>query len=252
MSSEETELVTLTRKDSTVLTSKDKKSFVVKLKVVTDQLLFDALFKAAISGLLFPENMQKNIGPLQLLISQNPENLTFIKSLEKSIFAYLKTAGFELFKELVNVEFDQIQWTSKLLHFISNELNMVTPRSNLIEMSIKKGKVFWRTVTFNGVVLKDHPRAKHSYNFEYDPNTCVRMSYDDFDAFKKSGKRYGNGRISRENFKGEFENSSQEQADMIWEELKEVGIIDPYDHISKAWTVLTGSDIALKSDGCKG
>ena len=109
-----------------------------------------------------------------------------------------------------------------------------------VEGVIKHGKVYWR-------VIKSGEEIYNKYsNFDFANTNPWRMTWSQFRLFKDSGKRHSNVAIKKELFVKQFPAISRYQAGLIWDELKEKGILNDKDRLSDAWHAL--SDFEMKLD----
>lgn len=255
------------------------------------------LIRTPSSGIMSPKDTQKRLeqvqekieemGDTQALITFKeilrnaaaPNLFTFPEQLKSSkalshlqlaykerIKTYVKDSIQNTIAELIDNEFTQefLDYIKKsetlargidprFLTFVCDSLSLTHVNEPLIQAGIKCGKIYWRIVEDEKPVY--HRQEKEAFEFKAD-NTWY-MHWNQFRAFKDSGKRAGNVTIKEKRFvkvftaKFKIENEQQKKeiqalASSIWRELKAIGILNDKNRLSHEWRAITGINLQLK------
>lgn len=231
-------------------TSKPKpiKTLYEQLKTTENDILTTALVSAVLEGRAFPESMKK-IRSIQTAYLENRSNPKSKEHLVNSVELYFAAEGCAEIKRLLRTD-SPFALNPGLIESLRASLGLKIEPTNLVEGKIVDGKVFWRTISpVTGQPRANSPKSKKSSIFDYDEATCFRMTPAQWEEFKPAGNRSSNAEITRSTFLKSCELATKYHTEFgkIWDELKQLGIFDQRNRLSKNWRNLFNKYVTLKS-----
>ncbi len=216
------------------------------------------LQEAALYGLKFPSGIDKELTLLQSAY-RGIRKETVRGHIDKAIVALIDedfTARFlDIMKNATSLEIRN--WNAEFLEYVSDRLDIPNVPEPLVQAGIKNGKIYWR-ITKNDKPLyhRQNPAdMKDEDKFHFNKENTWIMTWEEFRAFKDSGKRVGSVAITKERFTNEFprhidkkqkrfKEEAKKIAPLIWDELKSKGILNERNRLSHEWRA--ASDVILK------
>lgn len=229
------------------LTSSTKKTIFRKIKKFKSDTsaLKKALKQAALRNCKFPSPINQKLDSMQLAYQINKDDEAVKPYLEQAIKVYINTVGYDQFLLLLSNSLQASDWCSGFLYALAENLKISWEEDPLVEMAIKKGKVYWRIIKGEKILYDRTAEKGQPFNFER-AETCY-MDWESFRLFKDSGKRQGTVAITRRRFTRKFSQAHQEQAATVWNELKEKGILNKNNRLSVGWESISNTPVILES-----
>lgn len=236
---------TIEKRSTSILSPDMKKNIFNQLKKVSDDALLKALQIALKNQNKFPKPLGNEIDDFYILITKHKANQKIIQHTENALAEYLVSDGLKAFKEILKAEFVESNWPSNFLCTLTESLNIKLNVEPHVQVAIENGKVFWRIMKGKREMFNKF--KKEGQEIDFASLETWNMTWQQFRLFKDSGKRSSNVEITLERFKKIFEESLHAQAEMVWNELKELGILNNKNKLSDAWRAISGQNITLES-----
>lgn len=233
------------KKPSSILSPAVKKNIFNQLKKIPDDALLNALKVALKNQNKFPKPLGNDVDDFYILINKRKTNQKVLHPLQTALSEFITSDGLTLFKKMLQAEFVEADWPSDFLCTLTSALNIKLNVEPHVQVAIKEGKVFWRIMKGEREMFNKF--KKEGQEIDFASLDTWNMTWPQFRLFKDSGKRSGNVEITLERFKRCFEISLHSQAEMVWNELKVIGILNNNNKLSDAWRAISGQNITLDS-----
>ena len=225
----------------TILNPKQKKIAFKALKKIPEATLHPVLIRAALENHVFPTPIEtEQLTALKTAYKACGSLPSVGALLEQSIIEYFKSCGYEQFRNLFHTTFTDDHWGSGFLIYLINTLDINIENEPLVVLAIQEGKVYWKYVCGERVLHDRTARKDPGSAFNFDDKKTISMTWEQFREFKDAGKRGGTVAITKDRFALQFHRLQRTVADEIWDNLKQIGILDKHNRLSHAWRCATG------------
>ncbi len=228
------------------LSQESKALYVQALAKTNPTTLNEVVTRAALhpQSFDFPNPLKQKLGTLQLALKQNANLPSLQPLLTAAITEYMKVEGCPLFRELITKPIKEDEWSSDLLHHLAGELKIVMNTPPVVQATIKHGKIYWRILQGNNVIYDRHQGRNEGIVFTEENSWLTDWRL--FREFKDSGKRFSPVRITKAAFLATFPDPAWHGfAGAVWDELKQIGILNAKNRISHGWRALFNHDVKL-------
>ncbi len=208
------------------------------------------LFAAALDDMVFPSVFKTKLEPLQLAYQANKNSSAMKALLESAIQTYFDEEGSSLFKELLSGDFTPEDWNSNLMRQLAGDEIIIT-ENPYVEATIQDGKIYW-CINFGNQIYYRKPAYEPIISQAMLQNRSWHLTWKEFRTFKDAGKRTGTVAITEERFvsaMGPFLNNNVAFAKNIWQELRNIGILDNKLRLSHAWHPFSNKNLVISTVG---
>lgn len=217
------------------------------LPEVSDVRWQEILVRAAIKGYQFPSMFEPKLGALQSSYHVFSQDDAMMATLRLCFEQYFQGEGVALFQRALS-EFNPRQadfedWRSLLLHELAQQFGIELGAAKLVDVAFCHGKVCWRL--YEG--SPDQLIHTNDASFVFTDDNNVTMTLAQFIRFKNSGKRVGSNRITLDRFKACFLDAYHVQAEQIWHELHQKGVLTKNNRLSDGWWLMCSDVLTLAS-----
>ena len=205
------------------------------------------LIKAIQNGLVL--SVIGNLSPLkELTEAYNAcKSIPKLEDLQLSVIReYIYQEGANQFKEAFNRPFEENDWSSSdFLQFMAGCFKIEIDSKPVVKLSISDGKVYWRIIKDEAILYDSTHKTRRSPLFCFDDAAKITMTWSQFRRFKDAGKRGSSVAVTQDRFFHEcskdIANMSRPVSDLVWQELRDKGILDKNDRLSHFWISHSGS-----------
>ena len=224
---------------------KQRLFFLLKEKQTED--LASYLIQAIQNGLVL--SVIGNLSPLkELTEAYNAcKNIPKLEDLQLSVIKeYIYQEGANQFKDAFNRPFEEKDWSSSdFLQFMAGCFKIEIDSKPVVNLSIYDGKVYWRVVKDEVILYDSTYKARQCPLFSFDNAATVTMTWSQFRRFKDAGKRGSSVAITQDRFFHEcskdIANMRRSLSDLVWQELRDKGLLDKNYRLSHFWISHSGS-----------
>lgn len=210
--------------------------------------LTQKLIDAALADLVFPPVFKTKLISLQLAYQANKSSAAMKALLASAIQTYFEEEGVSLFKELLSGALVPEDWNPSLMRRLAGD-EIIIIENPYVEATIQNGKIYW-CINFGNQIYYRRPFYESIISQARIQNRSWHLTWKEFRAFKDAGKRTGTVSITEERFVKEislFVNNNVDWATRIWQELKNVGVLDRKLRLSQAWYPFSNESILLNA-----
>lgn len=221
-----------------------------RLSAIKSSNVTQKLIKAAIAELEFPPSFRSKLTPLQLAYKANKSSVAMKSLLEKAIETYFEEEGEALFKQLLNRALVPEDWTSSLMRKLAGD-EIIIVEDPYVEATIKDGKIYW-CIHFGNHIYFRKPQHQPFIEQARAQNCSWHSTWKEFRVIKDAGKRTGTVAITEERFVNAIApnlNNDRSWGAQIWQELRDIKILNKNMRLSQAWHPFSNTILILNSIG---
>ncbi len=212
--------------------------------------LTQKLIDAALADMVFPPAFKTKLLSLQLAYQTNKSSAAMKSLLASAIQTYFEEEGVSLFKELLSGALVPEDWNPSLMRRLASD-EIIIIENPYVESTIQDGKIYW-CINFGNQIYYRRPFYEPIISQARIQNRSWHLTWKEFRAFKDAGKRTGTISITEERFVNaisSFVNNDVGWAKCIWQELRNVGVLDRKLRLSQAWYPFSNESILLNAVG---
>lgn len=238
----------------------DKKNHVLeKINSIEKNKLSEALIEAARNGIQLP--IIGRTSPLKEYINafEASKHLIEFSELQFHIITkYINERGVNSFKDIfLHIDSPKVEsFSDEFLEYFADYFNWPLTVEPYVELTIKRGKVYWKITKEGRNPLYDNTKNKADDGSNlFSKEKTIRMNWDNFKKFKDAGKRTSNVAITKDRFWKECSKITPEKqheivkdyignkslVDNIWDELKSKGFLDRNNRLTHFWYSYAGT-----------
>lgn len=193
----------------------------------------------------FPKAIHQSITGLQQAYIANLHLPDITSGITPLIEKLMQVEGINQFNQLLASPIDVHDWHNELLIDLMEKLNLKLPIEPMVQATILNGKVHWR-LTIDGKLVYDRHMGKNA-GVVFTPDNSWVTDWKTFRLFKDSGKRFSANRITQQAFANQFEPAQRDLAFALWDELKQVGVLNDKNRLSHEWRTNSNQYMNLPS-----
>jgi len=212
--------------------------------------LTQKLIDAALADIVFPPAFKTKLTSLQLAYQANKSSAAMKSLLASAIQTYFEEEGVPLFKELLRGTLVPEDWNPSLMRRLADD-EIIIIENPYVAATIQDGKIYW-CINFGNQIYYRRPFYEPIISQAVIQNRSWHLTWKEFRAFKDAGKRTGTVSVTEERFvnaMSPFVNNNVAWATNIWQELRNVGVLDKKLRLSQAWYPFSNQVISLRTIG---